>query len=224
MRRRNNRRKKMAQQLILHGIVIMSFAITAIRLSAEAHNGVSTETYASTPSVIKSEKVEKAEPSSTEVHKEVEISEKETEITTQPATCPEFAYNKDWSDDDAYLLAKIAMAEAEGENIQTKTLVILTVLNRVHSDEFPDTIEEVILEKRKVGNKTIYQFSPAIPGGRWYTTEPNEDCWEAVRVVQEAMYDYSGGALYFESCEDEDNWHSRNLEFLYQSENMRFYK
>jgi len=26
-----------------------------------------------------------------------------------------------------------------------------------------------------------------------------------------------------EAC-DEDNWHSRNLEFLYESEGIRFYK
>ena len=40
----------------------------------------------------------------------------------------------------------------------------------------------------------------------------------------EVKYDYSGGATYFENCADEDNWHSRNLEFLYESEGIRFYK
>lgn len=134
---------------------------------------------------------------------------------------PEFSYSKDWSSEESYLLAKIAMAEAEGESIQTKTLVILTGLNRVQSDEFPDTIHDVIFQ---YNSKTdVYQFSPVIPGGRWWTTEPNEDCWEAVRVVQEAQYDYSGGALFFESC-DYDSWHSRNLTFLYQSGNMKFYE
>ena len=54
---------------------------------------------------------------------------------------PEFTYNKDWSAKESYLLARIAMAEAEGCNIQTKTLIIMCVLNRVWSDEFPDTIE-----------------------------------------------------------------------------------
>lgn len=221
MRKRNKRRKQMTGRLVTHAIIIMLFATTAVKLSAGAQSEVSTQT-ASTSDVIESENV-KVEQSSTEVHNEVGVSPTEKEVTTQPMY-PEFSYSKDWDADDAYLLAKIAMAEAEGENIQTKTLVILTVLNRVWSDEFPDTIEEVIFQKYKVNGKTIYQFSPVIPGGRWYTTEPNEDCWEAVRVVQEAMYDYSGGALYFESCEDEDNWHSRNLEFLYQSENLRFYK
>lgn len=128
---------------------------------------------------------------------------------------PEFTYSKDWSAKESYLLARIAMAEAEGCNTQTKTLIIMCVLNRVWSDEFPDTIEEVIFQEN--------QFSP-IDNGRWDRVEPNEDCYEAVKIVMEAKYDYSGGATYFENCADEDNWHSRNLEFLYESQGIRFYK
>lgn len=128
---------------------------------------------------------------------------------------PEFTYSKDWSAQESYLLARIAMAEAERCNTQTKTLIIMCVLNRVWSDEFPDTIEEVIFQEN--------QFSP-VDNGRWDRVEPNEDCYEAVKVVMEAKYDYSGGATYFENCADEDNWHSRNLEFLYESEGIRFYK
>ena len=128
---------------------------------------------------------------------------------------PEFTYSKDWSAKESYLLARIAMAEAEGCNTQTKTLIIMCVLNRVWSDEFPDTIKEVIFQEN--------QFSP-IDNGRWDRVEPNEHCYEAVKIVMKAKYDYSGGATYFESCADEDNWHSRNLEFLYESEGIRFYK
>lgn len=140
---------------------------------------------------------------------EEELSETEADYY------PEFTYSKDWSSKDSYLLAKIAMAEAEGCNMQIKTLVIMCVLNRVWSDEFPDTIEEVIFQKN--------QFSP-INNGRWDRVEPNEDCYEAVKIVMESKYDYSGGATYFESCSDEDNWHSRNLEFLYELDGIRFYK
>ena len=54
----------------------------------------------------------------------------------------------DWDTEDAYLLEKIAMAEAEGEGVEGKALVMLVVLNRVWSDRFPDTIEEVIFRDR----------------------------------------------------------------------------
>lgn len=144
---------------------------------------------------------------------EPDAQKEETEIEVD--YYPEFTYSKDWSAQESYLLAKIAMAEAEGCNIQTKTLIIMSVLNRVWSDEFPDTIEEVIFQEN--------QFSP-IDNGRWDRVEPNEDCYKAVKIVMEAKYDYSGGATYFENCADEDNWHSRNLEFLYESQGIRFYK
>ena len=129
-------------------------------------------------------------------------------------------YDKEFTEDDKYLLAKIAMAEAESQNIQTKTLVIMSVLNRVESDDFHDSILEVIFQN----NGKTYQYSPVMQGGRWWTTEPDEDCYEAVEVVLATEYDYSDGALYFESCAEEENWYSKNLEFLYQSEDLRFYK
>lgn len=112
------------------------------------------------------------------------------------------------------MLMKIAMAEAEGESVEGKALVMLVVLNRVWSDEFPDTIEEVIFQPR--------QFSVTEPGGRYYTTEPDEGCREALALVS-AGWDGSQGALYFESCEN-DSWHSRNLEYLFQEGNHRFYR
>ena len=51
-----------------------------------------------------------------------------------------------FSEEDENLLARIAMAEAEGEDVDGKALVILTVLNRVNSNEFPDTIHDVIYQ------------------------------------------------------------------------------
>ena len=155
------------------------------------------------------------EEESNEESNEEESSDEEESSEIEVDYYPEFTYSKDWSAKESYLLARIAMAEAEGCNTQTKTLIIMCVLNRVWSDEFPNTIEEVIFQEN--------QFSP-IDNGRWDRVEPNEDCYEAVKIVMEAKYDYSGGATYFESCSDEDNWHSRNLEFLYESEGMRFYK
>ena len=148
-----------------------------------------------------------------------EPQEKEESSEVKANSYPEFTYSKDWSEEEAYLLAKIAMAKAEGCNTQTKALIIMCVLNRVESNEFPNTIEDVIFQEYN----GVYQFTPTADG-RWDRVEPNEDCYRAVRIVAEAKYDYSEGATYFESCADENNWHSRNLEFLYKSEGMRFYK
>jgi len=136
-------------------------------------------------------------------------------IDTNAPKYPRFSYSKDWGAYDSYLLAKIAMAEAEGESVKGKALVILVVLNRVRSDDFPDTISEVIYQDN--------QFTP-VTNGRFAAVEPNAACWTAVESVLAAQYDYSEGALYFESCKTADNWHSQNLKFLYQVGNHKFYK
>lgn len=44
------------------------------------------------------------------------------------------------------LLAQLVEAEAGGEPFEGKCLVVDTVLNRVESDDFPDTITEVIFQ------------------------------------------------------------------------------
>lgn len=127
---------------------------------------------------------------------------------------------EEFIENNKYLLAKIAKVEAGNQNIRTKTLVIMVVLNRVKSKDFPDSISEVIFQS----NGKVYQFSPVMPGGSWWTTEPDEDCYEAVEEALNAKYDFSDGALYFESCEETENWHSKNLTYLYQSQDLRFYK
>ena len=121
------------------------------------------------------------------------------------------------TDDNEYLLAKIAMAEAEGESIEGKALVMQVILNRAQSPLFPNTIKEVIFEERG----GTYQFSPLFDG-RFYKVEPNDDCWEALKLVQDG--ECKTDALYFTSSKEQSNWHSRNLEFLFQVGNHKFYK
>ena len=144
--------------------------------------------------------------------------------TTTTEQYPTFAHSRDWSEHEQYLLAKLAMCEAGTQNLQTKCLVILTVYNRVYDDRFPDTIEEVILQN---DGKT-WQYSPCAPGGSWSYMEPDEQCYEAVAQVMAEQYDYSGGAEYFEAFATEEeaanSWHSRCLTYLYQSQDVRFYK
>lgn len=204
--RQRNLERVTCKNLVWHVIIIIIMMIVAL---------CNMSRFAASEEVNESYEVKTIKPhvSALVTYEPDPQEEEETEIEVN--YYPEFTYSKDWSVEDSYLLAKIAMAEAEGCNTQTKTLIILCVLNRVSSDEFPDTIYDVIFQTN--------QFSP-IDNGRWDRVEPNEDCWEAVKVVMEAKYDYSGGATYFESCNDEDNWHSRNLEFLYESEGIRFYK
>ncbi len=113
---------------------------------------------------------------------------------------------------EGYLLAKIAMAEAEGEDTEGKALVILTVLNRVASKNFPDSIAEVIYQEG--------QFSP-VSNGRFDVVNPDKDCWEALDLVM-GGWNHSHEALYFES-ESASTWHRDNLRFLFRHGNHLFY-
>ena len=114
---------------------------------------------------------------------------------------------------NAYLLMKIAMAEAEGEDTEGKALVMRVVLNRVKSREFPDTIKKVIYQER--------QFSP-VSNGRFDRVEPDEDCRRAFDMIQNETWDKSRGALYFES-KSKSTWHQDNLQFLFRHGNHYFY-
>lgn len=139
----------------------------------------------------------------------------EQETATAASTSDIIIGSLDWDAEESYMLAKIAMAEAEGEDTEGKALVILVVLNRVWSEGFPDTIEDVIMEPG--------QFSPVKEGGRYYTTEPDEDCWAALSMVMHG-WDESQGATYFTSSEEQNTWHSRNLTKLFEHGNHTFYK
>ena len=145
---------------------------------------------------------------------EVEEATQPTETAKAVETEEPLIASMDWDKDDSYLLCKIAMAEAESEDTEGKALVMLVVLNRVWSDEFPDTIEDVIFQKG--------QFSP-ISNGRYDEVEPDEDCYRALQLIQTGGWDESHGATYFESKSD-STWHSENLTFLFKHGKHYFYK
>lgn len=102
---------------------------------------------------------------------------------------------------DFRLLCGIIWAEARGESLEGKKAVGVVIMNRVLSDEFPDTIEEVIYQRG--------QFQPVIDGnlnkglGLYDSGEMNLD------VKAAAVYALSGetqinyinftGILYFHS-------------------------
>ena len=77
-------------------------------------------------------------------------------ITTEYATTAEdIAEEEYW--DELSLLAEIVEAEAGGEDLEGKRLVVDVILNRVDSDQFPNSITEVIYQD--------YQLSSVLDGG-----------------------------------------------------------
>lgn len=83
--------------------------------------------------------------------------------------------------EDIELIALVTMAEAEGECEEGKRLVIDTILNRVDSAYFPDTVYEVIYQPN--------QFS-SMWNGRVERCEVREDICELVYEEVESRSNY----------------------------------
>ena len=195
-------------------VVVSLGAVTGLAvLSAVAF--ISTTDTASANPVVGQRKV----PKVAFYQEEPVIKERERRLSvgptslTEPAEKPPQTESESQSPEDSYLLAKIAMAEAESEDVEGKALVMLVILNRVKADGFPDSVEDVIYQAR--------QFSP-VASGRFDRVEPNADCWQALSLIELDGWDESMGATYFES-ESESTWHEENLEFLFQHGNHYFY-
>lgn len=148
----------------------------------EKPNGRDTDGLISESKVAEEEKAVKAVETE-EVSQPAEVEEVKTE--TQPA--PEgMAISQGEKD----LLARLVEAEAKGESYEGKLGVAIVVLNRVESQQFPNSVNGVIMEV--VG--TSYAFSPVQNGS---INKPASD--EAHRAVEEALMrkDRLNDSIYF---------------------------
>lgn len=88
--------------------------------------------------------------------------------------------------DDAVLIAKLVLAEAEGEPEMGKRLVIDTVLNRLESEYFPNTVYDVVYQP--------YHYDPAWDG-RIELFSELDDAFKL--VVDEIQHRTNSEVLYF---------------------------
>ncbi|MBE7028631.1 MAG: copper amine oxidase [Ruminococcaceae bacterium] len=96
---------------------------------------------------------------------------------------------KDYNLDDVMWLSRIIEAESSGEPFSGKIAVGNVILNRVKCDEFPDTISEVIFD-RKFG----VQFQP-VANNKIYNTPSNESVMAALLAIRDV--NLAGDSLYF---------------------------
>ena len=88
--------------------------------------------------------------------------------------------------DDAVLIAKLVLAEAEGEPEMGKRLVIDTVLNRLDSSDFPNTVYDVVYQP--------YHYDP-VWDGRIDLFSELDDTFKL--VVDEIQHRTNSEVLYF---------------------------
>lgn len=87
------------------------------------------------------------------------------EVKTLERKCP-------YTDEEIELIALVTLAEAEGECEEGKRLVIDTILNRISSSYFPNTVKEVIYQP--------YQFS-SMWNDRYTRVTVTDDICDLVR-------------------------------------------
>lgn len=151
-----------------------------------------------------------------EVQKEDEKQQQEQAklaMEQLPSNVDELEQGAFESEDD-YILAKMAMAEAEDQDTEGKALVIRVILNRVEDERFPDTIKGVVSQKNA--------FTPYW-NGRYKKVKPDADCYNALILVRKHAWDKSQGATYFEMTSG-STWHTRNLKRLFKHGCHTFYK
>jgi hypothetical protein len=136
------------------------------------------------------------------------------------STRTSYGGNLSLSSEDMQVLYQITEAEAGGEDAKGKRMVAYTILNRVTSSKFPNTVKGVVYQTNSNG---VYQYTP-LTNGRFYRVTPSESTIEAVN--QAVSYYISGidetyGAEFFmaptligidtASSETGANWQRNNL-------------
>ena len=121
-----------------------------------------------------------------------------------------------YTEDEVFWLARIIQAESNGESLLGKIGVGTVVLNRVASNQYPNTIYGVIFD-RKYG----VQFSPVLNGTIYNT--PNYQsrlaamiCLEGVRLSDRALF-------FLEPSLSTSSWIPKNREYLFTILHHDFY-
>ena len=128
----------------------------------------------------------------------------------------------DITEEELDILQRIVEAEAGGEDEEGKLLVANVVLNRVNSDQFPDTVKEVVLQR----SERVTQFSP-VASGRIWRVEVSD---ETIRAVERALNgeDISEGALFFaarrRANQGKMRWFDTSLTYLFRHGGHEFFK
>lgn len=111
---------------------------------------------------------------------------------------------------DCGILERIVEAEAGDQTVKGRILVANVIINRMKSEEFPDTVRGVVFAPG--------QFSP-ISNGSYYRVRISDETREAVRRMLKGE-DYSEGALYFMyragSTAANAAWFDRDLNRLFR--------
>ncbi len=125
-------------------------------------------------------------------------------------------YSNSYSNDDVYWLSRIVHAEAEGESYQGKVAVANTILNRVKSKDYPNTIYGVIFDK-----KHGTQYTPTA-NGKIYNT-PNNDSVTAAKAALDGYNNVGNSMFFYNPKKSSGSWIKNNRKFYATIGNHNFH-
>ena len=115
--------------------------------------------------------------------------------------------NHVYTNNDILLLAKVLQSECGSSPFEAKIAVANVVCNRVESDLFPDSVSEVIYDRR--GGSI--QFSIAY-NGVLEKTEPSDECILAAKCALNGVV-VAKDCLFFQADYVENSWMNNNREY-----------
>lgn len=125
-------------------------------------------------------------------------------------------FGSSYSETDLYWLSRIIHAEAQGESYAGKVAVGNTILNRVKSSDFPNTVKGVIFDT-KYGT----QYTP-VANGKIYNT-PGAASINAAKDALNGV-NYVGKSMYFYNPRTAPNsWASKNRPYYTTIGNHKFH-
>lgn len=147
--------KQKINAMIMAGLIF----IQGFVLYNKVYNSEINGNYESETAVIMAEETEAEQPETSNLvtdHYELYLATRELVTETEAEVIPEIepsteapvfeSYSLPLSDYEINLISLVTMAEAEGEPDNGKRLVIDTILNRVDSPVFPNSVHEVIYQ------------------------------------------------------------------------------
>lgn len=190
-RRKRRRQRRRMQAALLASLLFTLVLIVTLRIRETAPEPVAERTSALAAERQTLTYIAPA-PALPETAAEGTTEEPE-EPTVEPE--PENRYAElHFSDEDVYILACLVYHEARGESFEGQVAVVEVVLNRMLSDYFPDTVEEVVFQK--YGD--VWQFSPA---PYLYSAEPDKEQYLAVHTaIEEREHILSEDTVYFSTA------------------------
>ena len=190
-RRKRRRQRRRMQAALLASLLFVLVLIVMLRIRETAPEPVAERTSALAAERQKLTYIAPA-PALPETAAE-ETPEEPEEPPVEPE--PENRYAElHFSDEDVYILACLVYHEARGESFEGQVAVVEVVLNRMLSDYFPDTVEEVVFQK--YGD--VWQFSPA---PYLYSAEPDKEQYLAAHTaIEEREHILSEDTVYFSTA------------------------